>query len=211
MSGVADAGPRSARRGVWDPIRRSLGRGYLRAIGWKIEGEVPAVPRFVAIAAPHTSYWDFPHMMAFGFATGQYISFLMKASMFVGPLGVLLRRMGGIPVDRSGAFGMVESVVREFESRSTLTVVIAPEGSRSRRDHWKSGFYQIAVKAGVPIALGYMDYARKAVGYGPLLTPSGDEREDAARLAAFYRDKRGRYPEKQSTPSLRIRGSGQSG
>lgn len=190
------------RSDVWDWTRRRLGRGWLRVFGWRIEGEVPQERRFVAIAAPHTSYWDFPHMIAFGFATGQHISFLMKASLFVGPVGVLFRGLGGIPVDRSGSFGLVDSVVRAFAERDELIVVIAPEGSRSRREQWKSGFYQIAVEAGVPIALGYMDWGRRVVGYGPLLRPTGDRPRDQAVLAAFYADKRGRHPEQESAVAL---------
>jgi 1-acyl-sn-glycerol-3-phosphate acyltransferase len=193
---------RKLRSGPWDRVRRAIGRAWLWLFGWRIEGEVPSEPRYVAIAAPHTSYWDFPHMIAFGFATGQYISFLMKASFFEGPLGALLRHMGGIPVDRRGAHGLVDSVVREFAARDELVVVIAPEGSRERCDHWKSGFYRIALKAGVPIAMGFMDYGEKVLGYGPLLHPTGDVERDSEALAAFYADKEGRYPDQGSPPRL---------
>ena len=190
------------RNPIWRPIRRRLGRIYLWMIGWRIEGKVPSEPKYVAIAAPHTSYWDFTHMIAFGFATDQYISFLMKASMFKGPAGALFRKMGGIPVYRSEAFGLVDSVVREFDKAERLIVVIAPEGSRSKRDHWKSGFYHIAVKANLPIALGFMDYERKVVGYGPLLIPSGDEAGDVSMMADFYDDMRGKYPDQETPAAL---------
>ncbi len=195
-------GTRKRERGIWPAIRRRLGHSYLWLIGWRIEGIIPSEPKYVAIAAPHTSYWDFPHMIAFAFATDQHVSFLMKASMFVGPFGILFRGLGGIPVDRSGAFGLVDSVVREFEKNERLIVVVAPEGSRSKRDHWKSGFYHIAMKADVPIALGFMDYGRKIVGYGPLLFPSGDEQGDASMLADFYDDKHGRHPDQETPPSF---------
>lgn len=191
------------RNPIWHPVRRQIGRLYLWLIGWRIEGEVPSEPKYVAIAAPHTSYWDFTHMIAFGFATDQYISFLMKASMFKGPAGALFRKMGGIPVDRDGAHGMVGSVVGEFDRSERLIVVIAPEGSRSKREHWKSGFYRIAMKAQVPIALGFMDYERKVVGYGPLLIPSGDEDGDASLLADFYEGMRGRNAGQESPARLR--------
>lgn len=190
------------RNPIWRLIRRRLGRIYLWMIGWRIEGEVPSEPKYVAIAAPHTSYWDFTHMIAFGFATDQYISFLMKASMFKGPAGALFRKMGGIPVYRSEAVGLVDSVVREFDKAERLIVVIAPEGSRSKRDHWKSGFYHIAVKANLPIALGFMDYERKVVGYGPLLIPSGDEAGDVSMMADFYDDMRGKYPDQETPAAL---------
>ena len=190
------------RNPIWRLIRRRLGRIYLWMIGWRIEGKVPSEPKYVAIAAPHTSYWDFTHMIAFGFATDQYISFLMKASMFKGPAGALFRKMGGIPVYRSEAVGLVDSVVREFDKAERLIVVIAPEGSRSKRDHWKSGFYHIAVKANLPIALGFMDYERKVVGYGPLLIPSGDEAGDVSMMADFYDDMRGKYPDQETPAAL---------
>jgi len=190
------------RNPIWRLVRRRLGRIYLWMIGWRIEGEVPSEPKYVAIAAPHTSYWDFTHMIAFSFATDQYISFLMKASMFKGPAGALFRKMGGIPVYRSEAVGLVDSVVREFDKAERLIVVIAPEGSRSKRDHWKSGFYHIAVKANLPIALGFMDYERKVVGYGPLLIPSGDEAGDVSMMADFYDDMRGKYPDQETPAAL---------
>lgn len=189
------------RGGLWHPVRGWLGRTYLRLAGWRIEGEVPGEPKYVAIAAPHTSYWDFPYTIAFGFATGQYISVLMKDSLFVGPLGILLRGLGGVSVDRSRPGGLVESVVHEFEQREELIVVFAPEGTRSRREYWKSGFYHVARGAGVPIALGFLDYGRKVVGYGPLFWPSGDG--DQELLASFYADKRGRYPDQETPVRLR--------
>jgi 1-acyl-sn-glycerol-3-phosphate acyltransferase len=189
------------RNRLWRRARRVLGRAYLRLLGWRIEGEVPAARKFVVIAAPHTSYWDFPHMIAFGFASGQYISFLMKSSLFVGPLGTLFRGLGGVPVDRSASSGVVESVVREFARADELIVVIAPEGTRGRRDHWKSGFYHVAQRAGVPIALGFLDYSRKVVGYGPALTPDVDWDEDV--VAEFYAEKRGRYPAQESVVRMR--------
>lgn len=195
---------RRERSDWWEPVRRALGRGYLKLAGWRIEGEIPGEPKFVAIAAPHTSYWDFPHMMAFGFATGQHISFLMKASMFRGPLGTLLRGLGGIPVDRSGSRGLVEAVAQALEKTDELILVIAAEGSRSRRDYWKSGFYHVARGAGVPVALGYLDYGKRVVGYGPALWLTGDIESDMESIAEFYADKRGKYPERQTPARLRL-------
>lgn len=197
-TGVARAG----RSGAWTPLRLWLGRVYLRLLGWRVEGAIPDEPKFVAIAAPHTSYWDFPHMIAFAFATGQHVCFLMKASLFIGPLGTLFRALGGIPVDRASSGGLVESVAREFAEHDALIVVIAPEGTRARGEYWKSGFYHLAKRAGVPIALGFLDYGRGVVGYGPLFWPGGDA--DEQRLAAFYADKRGRYPENETPPRLRV-------
>lgn len=192
---------RPRRSGLWHPIRGWMGRTYLRLAGWRVEGEIPSELKFVAIAAPHTSYWDFPHMIAFGFATGQYISFLMKDSLFSGPLGTLLRGLGGVPVDRSRPGGLVASVAEEFHRRDELIVVIAPEGTRNRRDFWKSGFHRVAMKAGVPIAMGFLDYGRKVVGYGPLYWPTADGNEDI--LSAFYTGMQGRHPGQETPPRLR--------
>ena len=194
---------RQQRGGVWDAVRRALGRSYLKLTGWRIEGEMPDVPRLVAIAAPHTSYWDFPHMMAFGFATGQYIHFLMKHTMFEGPLGVLLRAMGGIPVDRRQPQGLVEAVSRAMDKHDELTLVVAPEGTRRRAEYWKSGFYRLAQGAGIPIGLGYLDYGRREVGFGPLFWPTGDIATDMEAIEAFYADKRGKFPEQQTPPRVR--------
>lgn len=195
---------RYRRPGIWDRVRRLLGRAWLGLMGWRIEGEVPSEPKLVAIAAPHTSYWDFPHMIAFGFATGQYISFLMKESLFRGPMGHLFRGLGGIPVDRSQANGLVEAVTRTLEKSDELILVIAPEASRRRGEYWKSGFYHVARGAGVPIAMGFLDYGRRVVGFGPLFWPSGDLESDVMTLQAFYADKRGRYPEQQTPIRLRM-------
>ncbi len=190
------------RGGVWDTIRRFLGRIYLRLFGWCVIGEMPPAKKFVAIAAPHTSYWDFPHMIAFGFATGQYIRFLMKHSLFEGPLGPLLRKMGGIPVDRRQPQGLVEEVSRAMDKADELILVVAPEGTRQRGDYWKSGFYRLAEGSGVPIGLGFLDYGRREVGYGPLIWPRGDIAADMEEIEAFYADKRAKFPEQQTPPRV---------
>lgn len=191
------------RGGTWDRVRRALGKTYLALFGWRVVGEMPDAPRIVAIAAPHTSYWDFPHMIAFGFATGQYIRFLMKHTLFEGPLGGLLRAMGGIPVDRRQPQGLVESVRQEMDKHDQVILVVAPEGTRERGDYWKSGFYRLAQGAQVPIGLGFLDYGRREVGYGPTLHPTGDLAADMEQIEAFYADKQARHPEQQTPPRVR--------
>ncbi len=191
------------RSGLWSHVRRWLGHTYLWLAGWRIEGEIPTERKFVVVAAPHTSNWDFPHMIAYSFATDQHISVLIKASFFVGPLGSLFRAFGGIPVDRTVVGGLVGSVAREFKERDELLLVIAPEGTRARGEYWKSGFYHVALEADVPIVLSYLDYGNKVVGYGPLFRPGGDGDEEL--LVSFYADKRGRYPDQETPPRLRDR------
>ena len=195
---------RPRRPGLWDRVRRFLGRRYLALTGWRVEGEIPSDAKLVIVAAPHTSYWDFSHMIGFGFAEGIYISVLMKASLFWGPLGVLLRGMGGLPVERSRAHGLVESTVRALDKTDEFLMVIAPEGTRARREYWKSGFYHVARGAGVPIAMGFLDYGRRTVGIGPVFWPSGDVESDVAALQTFYADKQGKYPENQPPPRLQL-------
>ena len=195
---------RPRRPGLWDRVRRLLGRSYLSLLGWRVEGELPSDPKLVIVAAPHTSYWDFPHMIGFGFAEGIYVSVLMKASLFWGPLGVLLRAMGGVPVERSQAHGLVESTVRALDKTDEFMLVIAPEGTRGRGEYWKSGFYHVARGAGVPIALGFLDYGRRTIGCGPVFWPTGDVESDMVQLQAFYSDRKGKYPDGQTPPRLRL-------
>ena len=126
-----------------------------------------------------------------------------KHTIFRRPFGGLLRRLGGIPVDRSHTTHFVRHVVEAFECEPEFTLVLAPEGTRSRRDHWRSGFYWIAHGAGVPLALGFVNYADRTVGIGDVFMPSGDIKADMERIRGFYADKRGRHPEKQS--SIRVR------
>jgi 1-acyl-sn-glycerol-3-phosphate acyltransferase len=176
----------------------------LALTGWRVEGEIPGDAKLVIVAAPHTSYWDFSHMIGFGFAEGIYVSVLMKASLFWGPLGVLLRGMGGLPVERSRAHGLVESTVRALDKTDEFLLVIAPEGTRGLGEYWKSGFYHVARGAGVPIAMGFLDYGRRTVGVGPVFWPSGDVESDVAALQAFYADKQGKYPQNQTPPRLQL-------
>ncbi len=176
---------------------RRLARLLLAGAGWRIEGEAPAVPRYVLIAAPHTSNWDLVLMLLCGMAYGVWPSWVGKDTLFRPPLGLLLRALGGIPVDRRSPQNMVEQLAALFRTRERLVLAVPPEGTRSSREKWRSGFYFIARGAGVPVCLGFLDYSRKRGGLGPLLHPSGDLRADMDVVRAFYADKKGRFPEKQ--------------
>lgn len=180
-----------------------LGRWLLRLSGWRLVDNRPPGKKYLVIGAFHTSNWDFflalPTMMALGLRP----RWIGKAELFRGPLGPIMRFLGGIPVDRSVRSGFVQQMVHQFRTRDEFVVVIAPEGTRKATDHWKSGFYHIAVQAGVPIALGFVDYCTRTVGIGDYFTPSGDIEADWERIRAFYADKFGRYPEKHSTVRLK--------
>lgn len=173
----------------------------LKVSGWKSEGVLPDIPKFVLIAAPHTSNWDFPIMMFIAFKLRAKVYWMGKASIFNKPFGTLFKWLGGIPIDRNKANNTVSQMAAKFDESDQLIVIIPPSGTRKRVSHWKSGFYHIANQAGVPIVLGFLDYAKKRGGIGPTIFPTGDVNSDMAIIQQFYSEIEGKYPEKsfQST------------
>lgn len=168
----------------------------LRLTGWTIVGEMPkGLKKCVILAAPHTSNWDFVYGRLAYNVLGVPVKFLIKKESFQGPLGGLLKRLGGIPVDRGRSTNMVEQVARLFHKESELNVVITPEGTRKLAKTWKKGFYYIALKADVPIVMGFLDYAKKEAGFGPVIIPNGDFDKDYATITAFYEQKTAKFPE----------------
>jgi 1-acyl-sn-glycerol-3-phosphate acyltransferase len=185
-------------------MRKLLARGFLRATDWKREGAPPSdIPKFVLIAAPHTSNWDLVYLLALAEVYELRISFMMKHSVFRGPFGPLFRSLGGIPIRRHLRENLVKQMVEAFASRDRLVLVVPAEGTRDRVERWKSGFYHIAREARVPIVLGYLDYARRRGGFGPALVPTGRVAEDMDLIRDFYADKSGRHPELFAEPRLR--------
>jgi 1-acyl-sn-glycerol-3-phosphate acyltransferase len=185
-------------------MRYLLGRLFLWLAGWTLEGERDLPPRFVFIAAPHTSNWDLPLMLLAAWQLRARIHWLGKHTLFAPPLvGRVMRALGGIAVDRSSPHGLVEQVVAELGRRERLILAIPPEGTRRRVEFWKSGFYYIALGASVPIGFGFLDHARRRCGVGGFLLPTGDVRADMDRVRAFYSRIRGRYPELESAIRLR--------
>jgi 1-acyl-sn-glycerol-3-phosphate acyltransferase len=155
------------------------------------------------IAAPHTSNWDLPYLLAFAVIFDVRITWMGKHTVFRGPIGWLMRKLGGMPVRRYRSNDRVQQMARAIEAADSMALVVATEGTRSYTAHWKSGFYHIARTAGVPIVLSYLDYARRRGGFGPELMPSGDIREDMDEIRAFYADKQGRYPDKMGEVRLK--------
>lgn len=172
-------------------------RSVLNTMGWNTDGRVPGgVKKAVIISAPHTSYWDFViGWMTFHIADVN-IRFLIKEEVFKGPLGWLLRKLGGIPVARGKKNNMVDQLKEMFDSADSFYVVITPEGTRKKVAQWKKGFYMIALEAGVPIACSFIDYSSKTGGIGPIITPSGDYEKDIVTIQDFYRDKKAKHPER---------------
>lgn len=189
-----------ARHTIFDtPILRSVTKLialiYLKIIGWEASGEVPDDPKFVLIAAPHTSNLDFPIMMALAFHYGARIHWIGKDSLFPGLVKPVARYLGGIPVDRSKAGGMVGETIRTFDEAEHLIIVVPPEGTRGLGKGWKSGFYHIALGAGVPVVCGFLDYKTKKGGFGPTVHLTGNIDADMERFREFYTDISGRYPD----------------
>ena len=183
--------PNAPRAG--GPFSRWFGRTVLRLGGWTIEGNFPDVPRLVLLAAPHSSGWDAVWGLAAKLAMGVDIAFLAKAELFRGPLGWLLRKLGGIPVDRTKAHGAVEQAGAGIRNAQRMWFVLAPEGTRKRVEHWKSGFWHIARAAGVPVFCAYFHYPDKVIGLGRLFEMSADPKADMARIRDYYRPFQGKH------------------
>jgi len=181
---IPEPGPRVPRRG--GPLRAALGRTMLRALGWRIGAGLPDLGKAVITAAPHSSNWDFFVGIALVFALRLDVHFIGKMELFRGPLGPPMRWLGGLPVNRKRPVGLVEQTVAMFAEREALLLAVAPEGTRRPVDRWKSGFYRIAVAAGVPIVPGYFDNRRRVVGFGAPFYPTGDAEADIAALRDFY-------------------------
>lgn len=183
--------------------RARIGRAVVSASRFRLTGEPPDVPVYVAVAAPHTSNWDFPAMIAMAWASGVTPVWLGKREMFDGALGPLMRRLGGIPVDRENPVGLVDEVTQMMKSSDKVAVVVPPEGTRRGGRYWKSGFHRIAAAAGVPIVLTYLDGPSRSGGWGPSFMPGQSAAADMDQVRAFYRDKRGLRPSRKTVPLLR--------
>ena len=180
-------------------VLAAIGWLFLRLSGWRVEGSLPVgVTRAVVIAAPHTTNWDLPYMLAVSYVLGVRPSWLGKRELFRAPFGGLMRWLGGIPVDRDRRMNLVEQAAGRLREADRLFLVIPPSGTRSRAAHWRSGFYHIARTARVPIVCAFLDYATKTGGIGPVFVPSNDLGSDMDRLRLFYRDVRGKYPDNET-------------
>ena len=192
---------------VINTLMRAVSRLVLRAMGWRTEGMTPdqiaAYPKYVLIAAPHTSNWDFPITLMVCFQLRLKVYWMAKSSLFAWPIRWLSRWLGGLPIDRSASNNTVQNTVAAFAARERLAVIVAPEGTRGKVTHWKTGFYHMAHGAGVPIALAYLDFARKTGGIGRMFITSGDISADMAEIQSFYRDITGKHPQQFSTDTTK--------
>jgi 1-acyl-sn-glycerol-3-phosphate acyltransferase len=184
-------------------LRARAARALLGLLGWRVDVVPLPGPKGVIIVYPHTSNWDFPLGYLAKMAAGLRVKWVGKDSLFRWPLGGLLRRMGGIPVNRRERTGLVEQLRREMDRRDEAWLVIAPEGTRSFGDHWKSGFWHIALAAGVPVGLAFIDYPRRSVGLRTYLRLTGDPEVDLEAMRRAYEGKVGLHPELAGTIRFR--------
>lgn len=173
---------------------KKIGRFILELFGWKIVGELPKDKKYIVVVAPHTSNWDFPVGLFARFQLGVKIHFLAKKQLFFFPLGVLLRALGGVSVDRSKKNKTVDQVVEMFRSHDAFRLAITPEGTRSPVLRWKEGFYHIACEAGVCLALVGFDYPTKEIRIHESYQPTGDINKDFPQILDFFRTIKGCYP-----------------
>jgi 1-acyl-sn-glycerol-3-phosphate acyltransferase len=182
------------------PVVSTLLRGFarllLKLLGWKARGGMPpGVRKCVMIAAPHTSNWDLPFTLLVALALNISIYWMGKDTIFSWPFRGLMMWMGGIPVDRSKSNDMVAASVQALKDADSLVMVVPPEGTRSQVTYWKTGFYWIAHGAGVPILLGYLDFAKKEGGIAQAYMPTGDIEKDMVEIKAFYATVTGKKPQ----------------
>lgn len=184
-------------------IVQRCARTLLRAAGWRVDLPWPNVPRCVIVVYPHTSNWDFVLGYLAKLASALPVRWVGKHSLFRPPFGAMLRRMGGIPVDRRAPAGFVAQLGRELSEAPWMWLALAPEGTRARTDHWKSGFYRLALAARVPIGLAFIDYGTRTIGLSRYLELTGDEATDLEGIRAAYAGKVGRHADQASDIRLR--------
>ncbi len=184
---------------------RRLASIILRLLGWRSAFTPPPGPKSVIMFYPHTSNWDFPFGLLFKFNHDLMIHWAGKDSLFRWPFRRLFIRLGGVPINRRERTGMISQLLEVFTSSESFHICIAPEGTRSRTDHWKSGFYRLALAAKVPVGLGFIDYASRRVGVEDWVILSGNEETDLDMLRRYYADKKAYAPEKAG--EIRFRSS----
>ena len=198
MSLTPAVGDLIPRRG--NPVSKALGHLMMLASGWRFEGALPNLERFVLIVAPHTSNWDFPVGVMAMFALDLRATFLGKDTLFRPPFGFLFRWMGGVPVDRRSPHNVVEQTVGYFKTRDRMVLALSPEGTRKKMPQWRTGFYWIAVGAGVPIVPVAFDFPRKRFVIHPPRVMTGDAEGDIAGLQSLFRAEQACKPERFGRP-----------
>ncbi|MBT2485300.1 MULTISPECIES: 1-acyl-sn-glycerol-3-phosphate acyltransferase [unclassified Microbacterium] len=184
-------------------LKRLLARVFWAFSRWTLVSESTPTRPTVLIGAPHTSNWDFVLMLAIAWRLDIDVHWLGKKSLFRGWRGPIMRRIGGIPVDRADPARVVNDVVGQVHAGKVFGLVVTPDGTRGGNEYWKSGFYRIARETGMPVTLGFVDRTTMTTGLGPTLDLTGDVADDMDRVRAFYANKAGLRPELRTEPRLR--------
>ncbi len=174
-------------------------RFIIKIFGWRITPIPEIEDKCVIIAGPHTSMWDFLLAWLFFTSIGVRSRYLIKKEIFFFPLGLIIKAMGGIPVDRSPGNDMVNKVAIRFRNSKSLQLTITPEGTRKKVKNWKKGFIYIAKRANGPIYAGYVDYAKKEMGFITKFTPTDDIKADMKYIQSLYKGYTAKHPERFST------------
>ena len=179
-------------------LKSAFSKLILGLRGWEIDYNTQEHgKKFIVIAAPHTSNWDFVYALPAMHLMGiKNLRYLIKNSLFFFPLKYLFYLTGGIPVDRSKKNELTANLQRMIKESEEIYLMFPPEGTRSRVERWKTGFYYTAMETGLPIILGYMDYKSRKLGFGEVFYPTGDIKKDMLKIEAYYADKGAKYPEK---------------
>ena len=184
-------------------LKKAIAATYMRLSRWTFVHE-PLPKKVVLIGAPHTSNWDGFLMVMCFWRIGRPYKFLVKESAAKNPVvGPIVRWVGGVPVNREGGHGVVKAAVEEANRSEEFTLIIAPNGTRSRRDYWKSGFYRICLETGLPLQLGFIDSRTRTYGWSGNITLTGDVKADMDRIREFYAGKLGKRPANSNVPRLR--------
>lgn len=182
---------------ILSSIFRFLSNSIMRLAGWRVEGKLPDLPKFLIIGAPHTSNWDFVLFLGVIFHLKADVRFMGKAELFRSPFGWFFYWCGGVPVDRKKSTGLVEQMVEACNKSDKFILTIAPEGTRHYVREWKMGFYHIAKSAGIPLVMAVVDGKHKAVRVGQMFQPSGDMNEDIKTIKGFFSGVVGINPKKK--------------
>ena len=182
-------------------VRQRLARAIVRLMRYEMVGDVP--PQGILVGAPHTSNWDFITMLLVMWHGGAHPRVLVKKQLFTGPLGWLLRSLGGIPLDRDNAGTVVRELADESRDGTPFRLILAAEGTRSRGEYWKSGFLRLSQQTGLPITLAFFEPPTRTMGFGPTFHASDDVSADMDIVRAFYADKHGIKPKNATPPLLR--------
>lgn len=174
-----------------------IARIMMRLFGWRIDGKLPDLPKFILIGAPHTSNWDFLLFLGVIFSLRANVRFMGKAELFRFPVGWFFRYCGGVPVDRKKSTGLVEQMVQACQAAERFILVIAPEGTRHHVTEWKQGFYHIAKNAGIPLVMAVVDGRHKTVHLGQVFHPTNDMEADLKAIKGFFHGATGIKPRRK--------------